>query len=200
MAKPRGLHTTDNSYGFSSRCPECNTADPQTRAKHQLDEARLGGLDGLRAHLTEQYVQQREPEHQRPDLVDDVCRWVANLIEQFSHMADPDTGHTMSWWEARAYMAAHKDQIAETARNRAPEKTKFSAPAPEVNGFTRVPETPSFRTMKSDLRAPRGHARRTPFPEEHAYEGTTRILELDEQDYTQEQGEDDSMYANQEGA
>lgn len=137
-----------------------------------MDLARVSGLSGLRAHLTEQWVKLRDEQHQRPDLVDDVCHWMANLIEQFSGMAHPETGAKLSWWEARRYMSTHKGQIAASARASAPERARFSARPPAVEGFVRVERQ-----------------RESPFAEEDAYQGATRILELDEQDYTPGYGE-----------
>jgi len=152
---------------------DCADADPQIRSRHQMVLAQEGGLEKVRAHLTEQWVALREEQHQRTDLVDDVCHWLGNLMEQFSGMAHPETGATMAWWQARAYMHAAKEAIALSARARVPERVRFSDPAPDVPGFTRAVRPAPGR----------------PFPEEAAYAGVTRITELDEQDYTPGYGE-----------
>lgn len=84
-----------------SRCPDCATPDPQIRSRHQMDLARLGGLDLVRSHLTEQYVKLRTHGKERPDVVDSVCNWIANLMTLYSGQADPDTGAPLPWYEAR---------------------------------------------------------------------------------------------------
>lgn len=153
----------DNMLGYTAlqRCPACNTPDPQERAQHQIGLARVGGLEEVRSHLTEQYVALRDGEYQRPDLVNDVCAWLSNLIEQFANMADPDTGRPLSWYEARQYMSRHKESIALAACARAPERRRFAAePAPNVPGFARVRQR---QTLGS---APMV----TPFPDEPDYE------------------------------
>ena len=101
-------------------CPACAHADPQARSRHYLEMARRTSLDTLRWHLHEQFVRLRDTEKQRPDVVDDICLWVSTLLEQFNNLADPDTGAPMPWWEARAYMAERKREIAVAAYQRAP--------------------------------------------------------------------------------
>jgi hypothetical protein len=138
---------TDNASDFSpaGRCPECLTPDPQARSKHQLSLAAAGGLDTLRSHLTEQYVKLRDTAKQRPDLVDDVCRWVAGLIEQYSNFPNPETGDLLPWWEARQMMAHAQDRIAAASYAQAPEKYRRQQTPPLVEGFTTI-ETPRRAT------------------------------------------------------
>lgn len=94
----------DDAFSAWSLCPDCAHKDPQIRSRHQLDLARLGGLDLVRAHLTEQYVKLRDYGKERPEVVDNVCTWIANLMERYGDMADPHTGAPLSWWEARQAM------------------------------------------------------------------------------------------------
>jgi len=159
-----------DAYG---RCHDCASPDPQHRTAHQFFLTRTGGLDELRAHLTEQYVTLRDKGRDRPDAVNDICHWMANVMEQYSGMAHPDTGAAMPWWEARRYMGEQRDAIAQMAHDRKPEKAHFAAQPPDVPGFARVE------------RMPQG----TAFAEEAAYAGVTRIQELDEEDYTPGFGE-----------
>lgn len=107
MAKPRSPRRDtdlDDDYTPWSLCPDCASKDPQIRSRHQLDLARIGGLDLVRAHLTEQYVKLRDHGKERPDVVDSVCAWIANVMEQYSSMADEQTGAPLSWYEARQKM------------------------------------------------------------------------------------------------
>lgn len=110
----------DSESPSGTRCADCATSDPQHRARHHLRIVQQGGVDALRPHLTAQYVQNASKP--RPDVVDSICAWAANLVEQFSHMVDPETGATIPWWEARQYMATHKDDIARRAYSKAPEQ------------------------------------------------------------------------------
>src|SRR5262245_27859676 len=97
------------------RCPHCDSRDPQIRTQHHLQILRGSSLDTRREHLTMQYVTLRDARKQRQDQVDWICDWAANLMEQFSHMVDGATGAPLSWWEARQYMAEHKNAIASHA-------------------------------------------------------------------------------------
>ena len=108
MANPRRPRrdTDDGDDDFTtwSLCPECASKDPQVRSRHQMDLARMDGLDLVRAHLTDQYVKLRPPEKERPDVVDSVCHWLANLMEQYSGMVDAKTGVPLTWYEGRQHM------------------------------------------------------------------------------------------------
>jgi hypothetical protein len=174
----------DGSAVPFDQCPDCRDRDPHHRARHQLDLARVGGLDTLRGHLTEQYVRLRDREKQRPDLVDDVCHWVATLIEQYSHFPDDTTGQLMPWWQARQILAQARERIARQAYASAPEAYRRKAEGREVAGFTRVGQ--------AEAHVPPA----TPFPPEAPWQGPTRIRELDELDAS----EVDNDYRDDEGA
>lgn len=102
-------------------CALCTDHDPQSRSRHQLELARHGGLDGLRHHLHAQLVQRRPAATGRPDVVDDILTWVGTLMTQYSGLAHPVTGAPLAWWEARQYLVAQTDAIAQAAWRRAPE-------------------------------------------------------------------------------
>ena len=128
MAKPRPIRTRGNGFDDDDpyspgNCTDCSAKDPHQRAQHHLSLLRHMDLDYLRDHLTEQYVKMRlGMGKERPDVVDDICIWAANIIEQFSHMVDVDTGAPLQWWEARQYMLDHRDAIAARAYLQAPAK------------------------------------------------------------------------------
>lgn len=139
----------------TERCHLCALADPHARTRHHLALVLGDNLDLLRQHLQAAYVVGRDLSKQRPDIVDNICQWVANLITQFSHMADETTGAPLPWHEARRQMAGHTQFIAGMAYERAPEKYRAQAEGREVQGFGRVRHTPM----------PPG----TPFPDEPPY-------------------------------
>jgi hypothetical protein len=133
-------------------CEGCADADPQRRSVHQLELARMDGLDGLRDHLTEQYVTLRDAERARPDVVSDICHWVATLMEQFSGMVDPTTGEPLSWWVARQYMMSQRDVIAHTAYAHAAPKYRLENPLPAVDGWASVAQGTTERLRREDVR------------------------------------------------
>lgn len=136
MAQKR--HTPGSSEDLSrwQKCPDCASPDPHVRARHQMDLAQLGGLDEVRSHLTEQYVTMRDPDRARPDVVDDVCNWLATLMNQYSGMADERTGAPIHWWEMRQRMTreSHKAVDEETEP---PEKLDTHGPSESVGDIIR---------------------------------------------------------------
>lgn len=141
MAKPRNsdLDTDEGTRSASGTlCPDCDNRDPHIRATHHIDMARLDGLDGLRRHLHKQYVSLRDADTARPDVVDSICQWIANLIEQFSGMADPDTGRPWSWYEARAYMARQQHKIATDCYRRSSAQWQATSTPPSVELFVQA--------------------------------------------------------------
>lgn len=134
MPKARYRYGADDEASSSTgSCADCGAKDPQERARHHLRLVRHLDLDVLRDHLMEQYVTRRLGSgKERPDVVDDLCKWAANLIEQFSHMVDIDTGAPLQWWEARQYMGTHKDEIAARAYVHAPEKYRQQSGIQEI--------------------------------------------------------------------
>jgi hypothetical protein len=104
-------------------------------------------LDTLRAHLTEQWVTLRDEEKKRTDLVDDVCRWVSGLIEEFSGFPDPATGASMPWWQARQMQAQSKEKLAKEAYAKAPEGYRARAEGRPVPSFHRARVTPEGKMV-----------------------------------------------------
>ena len=127
-----GADDDENPYNTGS-CADCASKDPHQRARHHLDVVRHMDLDYLRDHLTEQYVKMRlSAGKERPDVVDDICKWAANIVEQFSHMVDVDTGAPLQWWQARQYMLEHKDAMAARAYLQAPAKYRAHGSVKEI--------------------------------------------------------------------
>jgi len=114
--KPR-KSTSDSRDYTAQRCPLCADADPNVRHRHFLDIFRQGDADGLREHLTTQYVDLKPVEKRRPDLVQDIVTWACAQREQWSGFVDPDTGAPLHWEAARA-------QAAQATAHRTPPPTK----------------------------------------------------------------------------
>jgi len=110
MAKPRRPYRDtdgeppEDDFARWTQCPDCNSRDSQIRTRHQFDLVRIGGLDLVREHLTEQFVKLRDYGKERPDAVDSVCNWLANLMELYGNMVDHETGAPLPWYEARRRM------------------------------------------------------------------------------------------------
>ena len=154
MDKASRYSSTDHdSWTPLDGCPTCNDPEPNVRTAHHLDLARIGGVDTVRAHLTDAWVKQRERDKQRPDLVDDVCRWAAGVIEQFSGFPDDATGATMPWWQARDMMMQSRQKLATEAYAKAPEQYRARAEGRPVPGFHRARMT-TKGTFKVDSQPP----------------------------------------------
>jgi len=119
------------------KCQECLLADPQERTRHHFRLLRDSNLDGFRDHVFAQYVTLRDVGKKRQDTVDTLVTWAANLIQQYSGMADPQTGRNLRWWEARQWLMDHRDATAASSFQQAGEKWKQHIQAHEVPGFTR---------------------------------------------------------------
>jgi len=124
-----------------SRCAACLLSDPQARTQHHFGWLKERGLDSFRDHMTLQLVTLREPGKRRQDTVDAIMAWASNLVEQYSGMAHPTTGHKMPWWEARQWLLDNRDATALSAYNQAPEAYKQGNPpagnlAPTVQRVT----------------------------------------------------------------
>ncbi len=113
---------------FILRCDRCLSPDPQARTAHHLQLLKNYNLDTLRDHLTAQYVTEREAGKKRQDAVDAIMLWASNLIEQYSGMADPQTGAKMPWWQARQWLMDNRDATAASAYNQAPDAYKQRHP------------------------------------------------------------------------
>ena len=142
---PRYSRHDEDDWAPSGVCPECKQDDPQKRTMHHLQLARGVDVDTLRAHLMEQYVKLRDREKQRPDLVDDICRWVGHMIEQFSGFPDDITGQAMPWWKARDAMIQSQERLAREAYARAPEVWRARKEGRPIPGFHRAKVTPQGR-------------------------------------------------------
>ena len=120
--EPRYRRDTDTEDATSvpEVCPGCANTEAQYRSNHHLSLAAFEGLDGLRFHLRKQYVTLRDVDKKRPDLVDDICAWVADLMSLYGGLAHPETGAPMSWAEARHYCATQGEAMAARAFERAP--------------------------------------------------------------------------------
>lgn len=131
---------TDDEAPRSGPCALCNDRDPQRRTWHHLTLVKHADLDGLRAHLTHEYVHLREAGKQRRDVVDSICTWVQHLMYQYSWapLADEGTGATWTWWQVRDHMARTKQAMAEACYQEAPEAYRKRPPVYEATGFTRV--------------------------------------------------------------
>lgn len=119
---------TGSQASGDSRCAACLLSDPQARTQHHFGWLKERGLDSFRDHMTLQLVTLREPGKRRPDAVDALLLWATNLVEQYSGMAHPTTGHKMPWWEARQWLLDNRDATALSAYHQAPEAYKQGNP------------------------------------------------------------------------
>lgn len=124
----------------SGPCPLCDDRDPDRRHRHYLAIAKQQDVEGLRAHLSTEYVHRREAGKKRQDVVDSICTWVLHLIDQYSHsrLVDERTGADLTWWQVRDHMAKTKIEMAEACYQQAPEAFRKHPPVYEVSGFSRV--------------------------------------------------------------
>ena len=143
-----GRYTSDEETALDGPCPYCTTHDPHLRSRHHLTLARsYPSLDAVRVHLVSHDT--------RGAQADDCIRWLAQVIEQYTGIPDPETGAPLPWWEARRQLALARDQIAKHCYAEAPEAYRRyieGLPPAEVPGF-------------AHLQAEEG----TPFPEEAPY-------------------------------
>lgn len=141
MPKPRTGWSDDEPPLRAVPCAACEDREPQQRMAHHLRIAKDEGLDALKAHLMDVYVYKRETHRQRPDSVDDICRWTAQLMEQYSGLVDPQTGADLPWWEARRQMQQAQPQMDRQMYERAPEKYRRQTEGQgrSVSGFYQVP-------------------------------------------------------------
>jgi hypothetical protein len=103
------------------------------------------GCDVLRAHLRLFYVESRDADKRRPDLVDDIVHWIAALMTQYAGMVDPETGAPLPWWRARKMMAQQRETIAQAAYQRAPDAYRQRWETRTVEGFTCLADVPPRR-------------------------------------------------------
>ena len=87
-------------------------ADPQERARYHLRWVKHHGLESFAAQVADSAL----------------MVWASNLVQQYSGMAHPTTGHTMPWWEARQLMMDQRGATAASAYNQAPEAYKERNP------------------------------------------------------------------------
>ncbi len=140
MPKDQASNNTAVTKSNTQHCPLCADPDPHARSAHHMKLAadvgnNENGLDVLRAHLTYEWVTLRELEKRRPDSVDDVVAWVANLMSVYSGMADPETGAPLPWWKARKQMMQQQETIAGQAYQHAPARYRQQC---VVEGFTHI--------------------------------------------------------------
>ncbi|SRR6266446_4072374 len=109
---------------FILRCDLCLSPNPALRTDHHVRLLKNYNLDVLRDHLVAQYVTEREAGKKRQDAVDAIMLWATNLIEQYSGMADPQTGAKMPWWQARQWLMDNRDATAASAYTQAPDAYK----------------------------------------------------------------------------
>ena len=90
---------TDTSGEGATQCHLCTDPDPHVRSAHQMQMARAG-IDALRTHLYRFFALTADTDR-RHDLITDICRWMATLIDTYDGYVDPETGAPLPWWEAR---------------------------------------------------------------------------------------------------
>jgi hypothetical protein len=77
-------------------CTHCALDDPHARTRHHFDWMERG-LDQFREHLEGAYAQ-----HPRgATAVSSLLAWASTLVQQYSGLAHPETGHPLGWRAAR---------------------------------------------------------------------------------------------------
>lgn len=147
---------TDEEDAYTMGCAHCASQDPHLRSRHYLQLAKDCTLAKVRAHLQGYGMKQERAE--------DCLRWLAQVIDQYSGIPDPQTGAPLPWWQARQQLMAAREQIAAHCYAEAPEdyrKRRELEPPKEVPGFTRPV-----------------HEEDTPFPDEPPYIPTQDELDM----------------------